>query len=98
MTISSNIRTIPAFEVSSRSASRKPGAGGMMRCRGSTITQAISRPCSAMSERMKSMSLKGAISISSRTPSGIPALSGTALGKLTSDVGARLICASADMP
>jgi hypothetical protein len=47
---------------------------------------------------MKSASLKGAISMASCTARGIPALSGTACGKLAKRSGARLICASALMP
>ena len=77
---------------------RKFLIGGISLCKGSTIIPAISELSSANIFSINSISLKGATKTSDFTLSGIPALSGTACGKLLNFAGARLICASEHIP
>ena len=77
--ISSKIRMIPRFSVSSRMVSRKPATGGimpMLPATGSTITQAMSSPRSDKVLRTASISLYGRLIVSFARSAGTPGLSG----------------------
>ena len=77
--------------VTSRRPSRNPGLGGISLWKGSTMTPASSSWYRSMMADVVSMSLKGAISISSWMDRGIPAESGFAFGNSGGSVGPMLI-------
>ena len=75
----------------SRRPCRNPGLGGRSRWNGSTITPPMSSWFSSIIAVVFSRSLKGAMSIFSWIDLGMPAESGSAVGKSKSFEGDMLI-------